>query len=254
MARAQVALVPGASGGIGSAVVEALADAGFSLFLGARPGGKSLEAVAARLRERGVEVEIDFLDGTQRQSIAAWVEAALARFGRIDAVVNCMGRMDVEMTPFLKQDEADWFKVIELELIGTMRLAQCVAPHMIAQQYGRIVTIGSDAQKVGAGGEAANCAAKGGCGGFHKSLAREVSRHGVTVNTVCIGPIDTPLLTTLGGTERGGRNTQKMIAAIPMKRLGTPQEVAAVAAFLASPEASYVTGQEISVSGGLTMC
>jgi 2-hydroxycyclohexanecarboxyl-CoA dehydrogenase len=143
---------------------------------------------------------------------------------------------------------------MDIEMMSLAYQAHAVIFHMIERRYGRIVTVGSDSSKVGESGAAMSAAARAGNNAFSKSLAREVGRFGITVNTVCPGPTDTPILDAL---QSSGDTGEKLVAKLKvlnaMKRIGTPQEVANAAVFLASDAASYITGQAISVSGGLTM-
>lgn len=252
----KVALVPGASGGIGRAVAEVLAERGAKLMLGYNSNAEPVEKLAERLRAVGGEVMAAQLDASNETRLAEWVGQAHAKFGSIDILANCLGWQGTTPTfqPFAEQKPEFWLKVIEIELLAALRLAQAVVPHMRAQGFGRIITVGSDSSKVGESGAAANAAARGGCNAFSKSLAREVGRYGITVNTVCPGPTDTPLLSQLASMGSGDKMVAKMTSLTALKRIGTPREVANVVAFLASDEASYVTGQAVSVSGGLTMC
>jgi 2-hydroxycyclohexanecarboxyl-CoA dehydrogenase len=158
------------------------------------------------------------------------------------------------MRPFVETDEPFQSRVLEINLGGPIRVARAVLPDMIEAGFGRIVLIASDAARVGSSGEAIYAAAKGGLLALAKSIAREVVRHGITANCVCPGPTDTPLFRGLAeATEDGDRITEALTRAIPMRRLGRPDDVAPAVAFLASDAAAYITGQTLSVSGGLTM-
>jgi 2-hydroxycyclohexanecarboxyl-CoA dehydrogenase len=166
-------------------------------------------------------------------------------------LVNCAG-WD-EMLPFVDTDEDFWDRVIEVNFKGMLRTTHAVLPGMTERSWGRIVNIGSDAGRVGSSLEAVYSGAKGGVIAFTKTIAREVARRGVTANTVCPGPTDTPMLREVTGGSEGERVIDAMTRAVPMKRLGTPADVAAAVAFLCSEDAGYITGQTLSVSGGLTM-
>jgi 2-hydroxycyclohexanecarboxyl-CoA dehydrogenase len=152
---------------------------------------------------------------------------------------------------FVDSDPADWDRVIQINLYGVLRTCRVVLPVMIAQSAGSVVNIGSDAGRVGSSGEAVYSAAKGGVIAFTKTLARETARYGVNANCVCPGPTDTALFASMGGDNP--RLRESLIKSIPFRRLAEPEDVANAVAFLASPEASYITGQTVSVSGGLTM-
>ena len=172
--------------------------------------------------------------------------------GPIEILVNCAG-WDVLM-PFLDTDEDFWDKVIDINFKGMLRTVHACLPSMVEAGWGRIVNIGSDAARVGSSLEAVYSGAKGGVISFTKTIAREVARHGVTANVVCPGPTDTPLLEGIvGASDDGERVIGAMARAVPMKRIGQPAEVASAVAYFASEEAGFVTGQTLSVSGGLTM-
>jgi 2-hydroxycyclohexanecarboxyl-CoA dehydrogenase len=159
-----------------------------------------------------------------------------------------------ELRPFLDTDEPFWDQVIEVNLKGCLRTTKAVLPGMVDAGWGRIVNLGSDAGRVGSSHEAVYAGAKAGVIAFTKTIAREVARSGVTANAVCPGPTRTPMLEGMAAAdESGGKLVESLTRAVPMRRLGEPEDVAAAVAFLASERAGYITGQTLSVSGGLTM-
>jgi 2-hydroxycyclohexanecarboxyl-CoA dehydrogenase len=187
------------------------------------------------------------LDVTDRDGVQALADRVAEQFGRIDVLVNNAG-WD-KASPFTESDPADWDRAIAVNLYGVLHTCKAVLPVMAAQGGGAVVNLGSDAGRVGSSGEAVYSAAKGGVIAFTKSLAREMARHQVRVNCVCPGPTDTALFASFAGPKLRDALTR----AIPFRRLGQPDDVANVVVFLASDEASFVTGQTVSVSGGLTM-
>jgi 2-hydroxycyclohexanecarboxyl-CoA dehydrogenase len=184
------------------------------------------------------------------------VQAAVAtiekELGPIEVVVNNAGWDD--FMPFVKTTPEFWDKILDINFKGALRVIHTVVPGMAARGFGRVINIGSDAGRVGSSMEAVYSGAKGGIIAFTKTLAREVAGKGITANTVCPGPTDTPALRKF--TEGQG-DAEKVLAgmtrAVPMKRLGTPEDVGPAVAFFASDGAGFVTGQTLSVSGGLTM-
>jgi 2-hydroxycyclohexanecarboxyl-CoA dehydrogenase len=242
----RVAFVTGGAGAIGAAVCHALAAQGRNVAV-ADLDGEGAALVAAELGGLGVA-----LDVTDPASVDSAVTAVRERLGPIAILVSCAG-WD-EMRPFVESDEGFQAKVLEINLGGPIRVLRAVLPDMQAQRFGRVVLVSSDAARVGSSGEAIYAAAKAGLVGLAKSVAREVVRDGITANCVCPGPTDTPLFRGLARNPgEGERITQALERAIPMRRLGQPDDVAPAVAFLASDEAGYITGQTLSVSGGLTM-
>jgi 2-hydroxycyclohexanecarboxyl-CoA dehydrogenase len=245
-ASRRVALVTGAGRGIGRAVAGALAADGHLVAI-ADIDASAVERAAGELNGLGVA-----LDVTDTGSVAAAVTSVEDRAGPIEILVNNAG-WD-EFHPFLETDEPFWDRVIEINLKGCLRLCHRVVPSMVAAERGRVVNIASDAARVGSSLEAVYSGAKGGVVAFTKTLAREVARHQVTVNAVCPGPTQTAMLEQMAGAgDRGANVIEAMRRAVPMRRLGTPDDIAAAVAFLASDRAGFITGQTLSVSGGLTM-
>ena len=237
----RVALVTGGAGGIGRAIVRALAAAGHRVVAGDIADGAPDEAAL------GVH-----LDVTDSDSVDEAVTSAERELGPIEILANTAG-WD-EFHPFLETEEEFWDGIIELNYKGCLRVCRRVVPGMVQREYGRVVNISSDAARVGSSQEAVYAGAKAAQVAFGKTLAREVARRGVTVNSVCPGPTETPLLEgLLGAGEGSAKMVEALRRAVPMGRLGRPEDVAAAVAFLASDAAGYITGQTLSVSGGLTM-
>ena len=244
--RPRSALVTGAASGMGAAIAGRLDADGVRVAVADIQTEMGAE-VAGSL-SGGMFVEMDL---SRPESVTAAAERVLAAFGTVDILVNCAG-FDVVM-PFLDTDEDLWDSLIAVNLYGPLRTTKAFLPGMIESGWGRIVNISSDAGRVGSSGEGVYSACKGGQIAFTKTIAREVARKGVTVNCVCPGPTDTPpVRRTLA--EGGEKYMQALVRAIPMRRLGQPSDIAAAVAYLVSEEAGFVTGQTLSVSGGMSMC
>jgi 2-hydroxycyclohexanecarboxyl-CoA dehydrogenase len=241
----KVAIVTGAGRGIGRGIVEKLAAEGARVVVSDIDEGSARETAAA-IGGKSVGLRTDV---TSKESVEAMVREVMDRFGRVDVLVNNAGWDKVQ--PFLESNESDWEKVIAINLYGTLHCCKAVLPVMVAQGYGKVVNIGSDAGRVGSSGEAVYSAAKGGIIAFTKTLAREMARYKINVNCVCPGPADTPLFAEIG--EENPKLKEALLKAIPFRRLARPEDLANAVAFLASDEAEYITGQTLSVSGGLTM-
>ncbi|GAB4332679.1 MAG: glucose 1-dehydrogenase [Dehalococcoidia bacterium] len=241
----RVAFVTGAASGIGRAIAIRLAEEGARVAIADinEPGAS---AVAEEIGTAAIAVHIDVTDAT---SVAAAIGRATAALGPIDILVNNAGWDKAE--PFIQSTEETWHKVLAINLLGPMHCTKAVLPRMIERGAGRIVSISSDAGRVGSTGEAVYSAAKAGIIGFSKTIAREVARHNINVNVVCPGPTDTPLLEQVAAGNP--RLVEALTRAIPFGRLGQPADIAGAVAFLASDDAAFITGQTLSVSGGLTM-
>ncbi len=242
----KVAFVTGAGRGMGAAIAARLVEEG-ALVAVTDVDRATAEATAATLGEdHAVGIKVDITD---TGSVHAGVLIVLQTLGPIDVLVNNAGWDRV--APFLDTDEDLWDRLIDINLKGALRCTHAVLPLMVDRQAGRVVSISSDAARVGSSGESVYSAAKAGLIGFTKTLAREVARHNITANVICPGPTDTAFLDEVMEGHEGLRASLQR--AIPMKRLGRPEDVAGVVAFLASDDAGFVTGQTLSVSGGLTM-
>jgi len=241
----KTAVITGAASGIGRATAETLAAAGAHAVLG-DIAVESGNAAAEAIRKAGGSADFIRLDVTDPASIEAY-RSAIASHGRqVDIVVNVAGWGKVE--PFVKNSPDFWRKVIDLNLLGPIAVTRAFLDPMIERKAGKIVTVSSDAGRVGSLGESVYAGAKGGAIAFTKSLAREMARFNINVNCVCPGPTDTPLLAAVPERHR-----EAFIRVTPMQRLAKPSEVADAVLFFASTRADFVTGQVLSVSGGLTM-
>lgn len=245
----RVAVVTGAARGIGAAIAADLAAAGAAVGVLDVDGAAAGERASSLHDTHGTEAVALAVDVAARAEVAAAVAEVEGRLGPIDVLVNNAG-VDV-VQPFLESDEADWDRIVAVNLKGVLTCCHVVAPLMVARRYGKIVNIGSDAGRVGSSGEAVYSATKGGVIAFTKTLARELASAGVRVNCVCPGPTDTALLAQVG--EMNPKLYDALARAIPLRRIGRPEDVAHVVAFLAGEASDYMTGQTVSVSGGLTM-
>jgi 2-hydroxycyclohexanecarboxyl-CoA dehydrogenase len=246
----EIALVTGGGRGIGRAIALRLARGGAAVGV-VDLDGASAETVAAEVRAAGgraAAAAADVSDGAAVRAAVAAVEGAL---GPVDVLVNDAGWDAFAL--FVESEPAVWERLIAVNYVGMLNATRAVLDGMIARGRGRIVSISSDAARVGSTGESVYAGCKAAIIGFSKSLAREVARHGITVNVVCPGPTDTQLLADVLGGERGAKILAGMQRTIPLGRLGRPEDVAGAVAYLVSDEAAYVTGQVLSVSGGLTM-
>ena len=247
----QTVVITGGGGGIGGATCQRFGREGarvavFDLNLDAA------EKVAAAIRAEGGQAQALRCDITDRDSVNAAVQACEAQLGPIDVLINNAG-WDV-FKPFTKTEPAQWDKLIAINLTGALHMHHAVLPGMAARKKGRIVNISSDAARVGSSGEAVYAACKGGLVAFSKTIAREHARHGITVNVVCPGPTATALFEDY---KQGAGNPEKLMEAftrsIPLGRIGQPDDLPGAILFFASDDAAFVTGQVLSVSGGLTM-
>jgi 2-hydroxycyclohexanecarboxyl-CoA dehydrogenase len=240
-----VAVVTGGGSGIGRATAIELGRGGFEVAVADldRAGARQTVTEAS---EEGLQARAFTVDVADGASVLELAQRVMAELGVPQVVVNCAG-WD-ETRPFVETDRPFWERVLAINLLGVVATTHAVLTAMSERGGGRIVNLASDAGRVGSSGETVYAGAKGGVIAFTKSVAREVARHGITANVVCPGPTDTPLF-----RAQPERLQEALTRAVPMRRLGSPEDVAAAISFFASERAGFITGQVLSVSGGLTM-
>ena len=250
--ESKTAIVTGAGSGIGRAIALRLAAEGVTVGVFDIRGDAAAQTVAAIDAAGGKAIPAT-CDITDHAAVVAAVAAFEKATGAgTDILVNNAG-WDTPI-PFLKTDEAFWKKVTAINWFGPLHMTHAVAQGMAARKGGRIINIASDAGRVGSSGEVVYSGCKGATIAFAKALAREVARSNVTINTVCPGPTDTPAMDSFVGTgEQGQKIRDAMVRGVPLGRIGVPDDYPGLVAFLASDDATFITGQTISVSGGLTM-
>ena len=241
----KVAVVTGSASGIGLATAQLLGRAGARVLMTDLDGDRG-RSESKCLASDGMDVTFVAADIVDTASVEALSADVLSRYGGADMIVNVAGWTSI--APFLTTQPSVWQKIVEINYLGTLRVCQALLPAMIERGGGSIVNVASDAARVGSPNESVYAGAKGAVLTFSKSLAREVARHAITVNCVCPGPTDTPMLNSV----RGEKEREAMVKATPMRRLGTPEDVAGAIAFFCSAHARFITGQVLSVSGGLT--
>ncbi len=239
----KVAIVTGASRGIGRAISLALAGRGALVVLSDVLGPQA-EALAAEITAGGGKAEAATVDVTSAESVQAAAEGVVGRHGRVDILVNNAGIARDQLLMRMKRE--DWDAVLDINLTGAFICAQAVLRQMMRQRSGRIISISSVVGQMGNAGQSNYAASKAGLIGFSKALAREVAARNITVNVVAPGLIDTDMTRALSEGVRS-----EWAAKVPLGRLGTPEDVAAAVGFLASDEASYITGQVLAVNGGM---
>jgi 2-hydroxycyclohexanecarboxyl-CoA dehydrogenase len=242
--QGKVVVVTGAGRGMGAAIAERLTAEGARVAVTDVDEKSAAETAAALEGAAGFRLDI-----TDAAEVSARVGEITDALGPIDALVNNAG-WD-QLAPFLDTDEDLWDRLIDINLRGPIRMVKAVLPQMVERRAGRIVNISSDAGRVGSTGEAVYSACKAGIIGFSKTVAREMARYGITVNAICPGPTATPLLESMVGEHE--KLIESLKRAIPLGRLGEPDDVAGAVAFMVSDDAGFITGQTLSVSGGLAM-
>jgi len=249
--KGKTALVAGGGRGIGRCIALALAREGADIAVGDLVG-ENADSVRDEIKALRVNALACKVDLTKRVEVEQMVEKVLSQFGQLDILVNSAGWDKLE--PFLESSEETWERILAVNFKSVLYTAKAVLPHMISRGSGKIVNISSDAGRVGSSWEAVYSGAKGAVIAFSKTLAREVARYKINVNVVCPGLTDTPLLEAVRSQSP---QTEKLIDAVtkatPFRRVAKPEEIAEAVLFFASPSADFVTGQTLSVSGGLTM-
>jgi 2-hydroxycyclohexanecarboxyl-CoA dehydrogenase len=245
----KTAVVTGGAQGIGRAIVLRLAEEGCKVALLDLKPDVAREAASSASRDSVKVYAVDISDRAAVDDAVARVEKEL---GPIWLLVNNAG-WDKPM-PFLRTDRELWDKIVRINLYGPLNMHHAVCPGMVGRGGGRIVNIASDAARVGTSDEAVYSACKGGIIAFTKSMARELARNGVLLNAVCPGPTNTPMMQeVLGAGDNAVKWKDAMVRGIPLRRMGEPEDYAGIVAFLASQDGGYITGQAISVSGGMNM-
>jgi len=238
----KIALVTGASRGIGRAIAEKLV-AGGAKVIGTATSESGAAAISEYLGENGKGIALNVVDSASIEQALATIRA---EFGEIDILVNNAGITRDNLLMRMKDDE--WQDILDTNLTSVFRLSKAVMRAMMKKRFGRIITIGSVVGTMGNAGQANYAAAKAGLIGFSKSLAREVASRGITVNVVAPGFIETDMTRALTDDQRAG-----ILSSVPANRLGDAKEIASAVAFLASDEASYITGETLHVNGGMYM-
>lgn len=246
MSERRVALITGATRGIGKEIALELAQNGFDIAVNYRSMQEGIEDIKKEIEAKGVRCEFVGADVANFEQCESMVKETIEKFGKIDVLVNNAGITKDGLIMRMKKE--DFEAVIDINLVGTFNVTRNVIPYMIKQKSGRIINVSSVVGVAGNAGQTNYSASKAGVIGFTKSLAKEVASRNILVNAIAPGFIDTDMTKVLSDTVKEGINAQ-----IPLKRMGTPKEVAKVVKFLASEDSSYITGQVINIDGGMVM-
>lgn len=249
MMSQRVAFITGAGRGIGREIAKTLASKSNKIIVTDINIENAQETVSI-LESQGAEALAVYCDVTKIESVQEAVKTSIDHFGQIDILVNNAGWDKIE--PFLKSEPSTWKTIIDINLMGQIHTCKEILPIMIENSYGKVVNIASDSGRVGSSGEGVYSAAKGGVIALTKTLAREMARYKLNVNCISPGPSNTPLIQEIGSYNEG--IVSALEKAIPFRRLAEPSDLANAVAFFASDEAEYITGQTLSVNGGLAMC
>jgi 2-hydroxycyclohexanecarboxyl-CoA dehydrogenase len=247
----RVALVIGGARGIGAAIAAGFARAGLDVAIGDMRADVAAITASQIAAETGRHVEAIEVDVTKFSSVQGLVETVMTRFGRIDTLVNSAGWDHLQT--FVKTTPEHWDRVLAINFKGVIHTCHAVLPHLVAAGGGAIVNISSDTARVGSFGEAIYASAKAAVIAFTKTLAREHARDHIRANVICPGLVDTPLIDEMRTDPFTDKIIGSIVSLIPAKRLGHPDEIAPAVVFLASDDASYITGQVLSINGGLNM-
>lgn len=246
MSENKVALITGATRGIGKEIALELAENGFDIAINYRSENEANEEVKKEIEQYGVRCELVQADVANFEQCEKMVKETIEKYGRIDVLVNNAGITRDGLIMRMKKE--DFQSVIDINLTGTFNVTRNVIPYMIKQRSGRIISLSSVVGVAGNAGQTNYAASKAGIIGFTKSLAKEVASRNILVNAVAPGFIDTDMTKVLSDSVKEGIHAQ-----IPLKRMGTPREVAKVVKFLSSDDSSYITGQVINIDGGMVM-
>ncbi len=242
----KVVIVTGAGSGIGRATSHSFAKEGATSII-AELRSDAAEKVAAEITDGGGKALAIKTDVSKREEVLDMVKKVVDELGKVDILVNNAALVTMSFKHFHETDPEEWDREIAVDWLGVLNCCHAVIPHMINQGGGRIVSITSDASKISTPRQAVYSGNKAAIAGFSRTIAGELARFGINVNCVAPGTVDTP------ATQNLGKIIEKMIQGVPKKRLARPEEIASMVMYLCSEEADYMTGQHISVSGGMTM-